>query len=164
MANQPLPPIADNLDELRRRLHNERDPKLKPRLHLLVLIKAEQVSTRQQAAAHLAVHRNTISNWLKLYQEAGLEHLLRLKEPGAPAGQRCLPEPVFEALKRQLQDRDGFASYGEVQQWLCDEFGQELPYKTVHGLVRYRLKAKLKRARPSHAKKTSPIALALSNT
>jgi hypothetical protein len=34
--------------------------------------------------------------------------------------------------------------------------GQQLDktYKTLHGIVHYQLKAKLKRPRPSHAKKT----------
>ena len=78
------------------------------------------------------------------------------KEPGAPAGQKSLPAAVFAHLQARLATSGGFASYIEIQQWLRAEFGLELPYKTLHGIVRYQLKAKLKRPRPSHAKKTSP--------
>src|SRR5262245_59256728 len=137
------------------RLRSERDPQLRPRLHLLVLLKSRQVTTRRQAAAHLAVHRNTITGWLRQYRHGGLETLLTYKEPGAPSGQKTLPPTVFAQLQAQLATATGFASYVEMQRWLREEYGLEVPYQTLHGIVRYQLKAKLKRPRPSHAKKTS---------
>jgi hypothetical protein len=39
-------------------------------------------------------------------------------------------------------------SYGEIQAWLTQEYGLEIPDKTVHKTVHYKLKAKLKAARP----------------
>lgn len=155
MGYRPLPHISEDLDLLRKRLRQTSDLRLKPRLHLLVLVKAKKVRTRQEAAARLALHRNTVGRWLRRYQVEGLDGLLRLARRGAPVGQRALPEPALAALKRRLEDPEGFGSYLEVQQWLEEAFGLELSYKTVHKLVRYRLKAKLKRPRPRHAKKTS---------
>jgi hypothetical protein len=89
---------------------------------------------------------------------------LTYKEAGAPAGQKTLPPAVFEQLKTRLATSPGFASYLEVQRWLREECGVEVPSKTLHGIVRYQLKAKLKRPRPSHAKKTSPRPRTLSNS
>ena len=85
---QPLPPITEDLEPLTERLRRERAPKRKLRLHLLVLLKSEQVTSRGQAAAHLALHRNTVGTWLRYYQDRGLEALLTYKEAGAPAGQK----------------------------------------------------------------------------
>jgi transposase len=161
---QPLPPITEDLDTLEERLRRERDPKRKPRLHLLVLLKSGQVPSRGQAAAHLALHRNTVAVWLRRYRDGGLEALLTYKEAGAPSGQKTLPPPVFEQLKRRLATSTGFASYLDVQRWLRDEFALEVPYKTLHGIVHYQLKAKLKRPRPSHAKKTLPKRRTLSSS
>jgi transposase len=161
---QPLPPITEDLGTLQERLRQECNPQLKLRLHLLVLLKSGHVQTRQQAAAHLALHRNTITGWLQRYRHGGLEALLTLKEPGAPPGQKTLPAAVFEQLKARLTTSSGFASYLEVQQWLREECGVEVPYKTLHGIVRYQLKAKLKRPRPRHAKKTRRKRLLLSST
>src|SRR5262245_14604170 len=107
---QPLPTIGEELGLLEMRLRSERDPQLRPRLHLLVLLKSGQVTTRGQAAAHLAVHRNTITGWLRQYQRRGLEALLTYKEPGAPAGQKTLPPAVFAQLQAQLATTTGFAS------------------------------------------------------
>ncbi len=150
---QPLPAITEDLDTLQARLRSEREPQLRPRVHLLVLLKSGQVSTRRQAAAHLAVHRNTVALWLRTYRDGGLTALLTYKEPGAPAGQKSLPAAVFEHLQTRLATARGFASYIEIQQWLREAFGLEVPYKTLHGIVHYQLKAKLKRPRPSQAKK-----------
>lgn len=161
---QPLPAITEDLDTLQTRLRSERDPQLRPRLHLLVLLKSGQVTTRRQAAAHLAVHRNTVALWLRTYRDGGLTALLTYKEPGAPAGQKSLPAAVFEQLQTRLATASGVASYLEMQQWLREEFALDVPYKTLYGIVHYQLKAKLKRPRPSHAQKTRLRRLTLSSS
>ncbi len=161
---QPLPPITEDLTVLEEQLRRERDPKRKPRLHLLVLLKSGLVTSRGQAAAHLALHRNTVAVWLRRYRDGGLDALLTYKEAGAPAGQKTLPPAVFEQLKMRLATPTGFASYLDVQRWLREEFALEVPYKTLHGIVHYQLKAKLKRSRPSHAKKMSRRPPTLSNS
>jgi hypothetical protein len=150
---QPLPCITEDLESLQARLRSERDPQVRPRLHLLVLFKSGQVTTRRQAAAHLAVHRNTVALWVRTYGEGGLPALLTYKEAGAPAGQKSLPAAVFAQLQARLASPSGFASYGAIQQWLREALALAVPYKTLHGIVHYQLKAKRKRSRPSHAKK-----------
>ena len=74
---------------------------------------------------------------------------------------------MLERLVERLQQPEGFQSYREIQQWLRQEFGREVKYKTVHKTVRYRLKAQLKVPRPRSLqpdeqavglfKKTSPL-------
>lgn len=156
-----LPEIHEPLDELERRLRAERNAQLKPRLHLLVLIASNRVSTRHEAAQHLALHRNTVCRWLRVYQRKGLAGLLTLGEPGAPSGSARLTPAIAEALEQRLNEPSGFSSYAEVQRWLYEEYDQQIPYSTVHRWVRYGFKAKLKRPRPEHPKKTLPKRLAL---
>src|ERR671933_2685853 len=161
---QPLPPITEDLETLEDRLRRERDPKRKPRWHLLVLLKSGQVTSRSDAAAHLAVHRNTVATWLRRYRAGGLEALLTYKEAGAPAGQKTLPPAVFAQLQARLATSSGFASYVELQQWLREEFGLDGPYPTLHGIGRSQLKAQLKRPRPRQAKKPSRRPPTVSNS
>ena len=101
-----------------------------------MLIRSGQVRSRSQAAGHLAIHRHTIRHWLDTYQEGGIEALLAVKKTGPATGQRTLPETVYQALQKRLDEPTGFASYVEVQQWLYDEYGLEGPYKSVYNLVR----------------------------
>jgi transposase len=144
-------------------LRRERDPKRRLRLPLLVLLKSGQVTSRGHAATHLALHRNTVAAWLHRYRDRGLAALLTDKKAGAPRGQKTLPPAVFEQLKSRLATPTGFARYLDGQQWLRQEFGLAVPYKTLHGMVHDQLKAKLKRPRPSHAKKTRQRRLTLSS-
>ena len=153
MSYRPLPEIEESLPDLEQRLRQERYPALRPRLHLLALIKAGQITKQKQAAEHLAVHRNTVSDWLERYRQGGLESLLNLGQRGKPPGQRTLAEPVLEALKQRLDDPQGFRGYDEIQQWLHLDYGLKIPYQSVYTLVRYRLGAKLKTPRPEHPKK-----------
>jgi transposase len=100
----------------------------------------------------LAVHRHTIQTWLKLYEEGGLGALLTIrKAPGKPPS---VSPRVLGKLQARLVDVHGFGSYGEVQQYLARTHKVTLAYSTVHKLVRYKLKAKLKAPRRSHPKKS----------
>jgi transposase len=151
---RPLPTIHDDLETLRTRLRQTRDAEQKQRLRLLVLIGEGRVESRREAAAYLAVHRNSVGRWLACYEREGLEGLLRVAAGGAPAEQRTVSAAAFAALQARLREPEGFGSYGEIQQWLATEWGEEVAYQAVHRLVHRRLKAKLKRPRPTHPKKT----------
>lgn len=151
---RPLPEIHESPESLQELLAKTRDAQRKRRIHLLLLIRSGQVKSRGAAALHLGVHRNSVSDWLAAYEAGGLETMLDIGKTGPKPGQKVLAPAVLAALRERLQG-EGFASYGEVRQWLEREFGSEHPYGTVYGLVRFRLGAKLKRARPRHVKKTS---------
>jgi transposase len=149
-----LPEIGESLEELKALLGRTRDAKRKQRVHLLVLLRSGEARTRGDAATRLGVHRNSVQEWLARYERGGLEALLEIGAPGAKPGQRVLAPAVLKALRDRLQG-EGFQSYGEIRQWLEREYGVDHPYRTIYGLVRFRLGGKLKRARPQHVKKTS---------
>jgi transposase len=77
-------------------------------------------------------------------------------------------------LEEKLQCPQGFSSYGEILEWLKQEFHVEVKYKTVYRVVRYQLQAKLKIPRPvskqqdeqavSLFKKTFPMPLSACKT
>jgi transposase len=148
-----LPEIDEPLEELESKLRAERNAQVRRRIHLLVLIRSGKIRTRLAAAEHLAVHRNTIRNWLDLYDAGGVERMVRIAPGGARSEQRTLPKPVLAALETRL-DSEGFGGYAEANRWLEQEFDISARYSTVHGIIRRRLGAKLKRARPAHVKKT----------
>lgn len=154
MSQRDFPPIKESADELHALLKYEQDARRRSRIHLLFLIRSGQVDSRIAAAKHLAKHRNSIKNWLNAYKRGGLEELLRIGTTGPAPEQKTLPPAVFEALRERVEG-EGFSGYTHAQAWLHKEFGLAVPYNTVHGLVRNRLGAKLKRARPRHQKKTT---------
>lgn len=138
--------ICETSEELQHRLHSTPSPHSYERLLMLWWLKSQQVSSREEIATRLSRSVQTISRWLGLYRQGGLEGLLEVKTaPGQPP---AVTESVLEALLQQLESPEGFTSYKAIQKWLEEEFELQLAYTTVHQLVRYRLKAKLKRPRP----------------
>jgi transposase len=151
MYSKEFPLITEPVEELTERLKRERNARLRTRLHLLVLIRSGQVASRREAAEHLAVHRNSVTNWLRLYEQGGMEAFLRIGVGGPRAEQKTLPDDVFRALSERVA-ADAFPSYVAAQEWLRDEHDLNVSYRTLHSIIRYRLGAKLKRRHSVDAK------------
>ena len=149
--NRTMPVIHESADALKHRLQQERDPRKRQRLHLLYLLASGQARRRTQAAQLLGVERNTIGRWLTLYQQGGLETLLDLYVPAGKAP--ALAPDQLAQLQQRLERPEGFASYGEIQQWIATTLGVHMGYHAVHTLVHDKLRARPKVARPSHEKK-----------
>lgn len=150
-----LPTISEPVEQLERLVRTERDAQVQRRFHMLFLLKTEEAQSRSAAARRLGVHRNTVANWLDLYEEGGIEKLRQIQEPGPEPGQQSIPPEAMKALKGRLSEPEGFAGYTDIQRWLAKKHGLDLPYSTVHRIVRYGLGAKLKTPRPSHPKKAN---------
>jgi len=150
-----FPQISESLDELETLVREERDAQVQRRFHMLLLLASGEAESRAAVARQLKVHRNTVSDWLDLYEEGGLDGLRAFGTPGPEPGQQPgVPPGAMQALKARLSDGEqGFSSYKEVRRWLEEEHGVDLTYSTVHGIVRYELGAKPKAPRPSHPKK-----------
>jgi hypothetical protein len=88
------------------------------------------------------------------YQERGLDGMLERKPPPNNHA-RVIPKWAEAALAKRLKEPEGFKSYGAVQQWLAEKLGIKANYHAVYQMTRYRLKAKLKVARPQHSKQDS---------
>ncbi|PIG90457.1 helix-turn-helix domain-containing protein [Gloeocapsopsis sp. IPPAS B-1203] len=155
MAGVTRVEIQESTQELEQRLQIETNATVKERLQVIYLLKLPEPMSISAIAKVMGKHRGTLQRWLSIYQEQGLEKLLEIKHsPGRP---RAIPGWAVVSLKRRLAEPNGFKSYTQVQQWLR-QMGVEAEYRTVHELVRYRLKAKLKAARPVH-KKQDPMQL-----
>lgn len=144
--------IKESLEELGNRLRAVEQPILKERLQVLYWLKQAQAPSISQIAVAIGRHRGTVQKWLALYRVQGLEALLVVK-PTPGGGNRVIPVWAEVAIAKRLQEPDnGFDSYGKVQQWLLESLGIEAQYHAVYQMTRYRLKAKLKVARPQHLK------------
>lgn len=145
-----LPPITEDVDDLKQRLQREHDGHKKPRLQMLYLVASGQARDRQQLARLLGVHRNTIARWLGCYQTGGLDGLLAIYVPRGKALSLC--SDVLASLGQALRREEGFASYQALRAWLQQTHQIEIKYKTLYTLVRSRFGTKLKVPRPSHTK------------
>ena len=144
--------ITESEADLKHLLRIQKTASDKERIQVLYLLKTHQANTVQDAASLLGRHRVTVQKWLGLYRKGGLAGLLEhLPHTGR---KHSIPSWAQNALRQRLQDREGFNSYAEICQWLESQLGIQSTYKTVHKLVRYRLKASPKVARPQSVDNT----------
>ncbi len=145
--------ITESADELKQIMKKQKNPSDKDRVQLLYLLKSEQAKTVQAAAIILGKHRVTVQEWLKLYRDGGMTGLLNHKP--RVGRKHSIPQWAQDALSQRLQTGEEFKSYHEICQWLEKQLGIVSTYKTVHQLVRYRLKALPKTSRSAIARKSS---------
>lgn len=147
-----IPPLREQVDDLRRRLQREHDGPKKLRLQMLYLLASGQARDRQEVASLLGVHRHTIGRWLALYAARGLDALLATYVPaGKPVS---LAPAVLTRIEQALRRPEGFASYEALRQWVAQTHHVQVKYKTLYTIVRTRFRTKLKVPRPSHTKKS----------
>jgi transposase len=149
--------IQETPTELEELIQQQSNPNLKERLQVLYLLQLPNAMSVSAVAKVIGRHRGSVQRWLSQYRDSGLKGLLETRHSsGRP---RVIPGWAVNRLQRRLDDPEGgFGSYTQVQQWLSETLDIEADYATVHHLVRYRLGAKLKAARPVHVKQ-NPEAL-----
>ena len=139
--------VIESPEILEELLNQENDVRRRERLHLLYWYKTGQAKTRQALGKLLNRSQFAIGQWANTYRHRGLNGLLHLNYRGgnlAPS----IPVEIQCQLKEKLAQPEGFAGYKAVQLWLREKHGLEVPYPTVFGTVKYRLKANLKVPRP----------------
>jgi transposase len=154
--------IRETATELADLIQAQSNANLKERLQVLYLLKLPEAMSVSAVAKVIGRHRGSVQRWLSLDRETGLDGLLETRQsPGRP---RVIPAWAVVSLRRRLNEPEGFGSYLQVQQWLADTLNVEAEYATVHHLVRYRLGAKLKAARPVHAQQDPESLVAFQQT
>ena len=142
--------IKESEKDLKDLLRQQKTASDKERVQMLYLLKSKKAESILHAAELLGRHRVTPQKWARAYRQGGLEQLL-CHQPRL--GRRSsIPQWAQEALRKRLEQPEGFESYGAICQWLKTQLGIDAPYKTVYQLVHYRLKAAPKVVRPQSSK------------
>ena len=150
--NKALPKIKETAEEIRMMLKNEPLVKRQNRLQALYLIVTEEAKSRTKISKVLGFNRNTISEWMRLYEEQGLEKMLEIYRPSGAKAK--ISEEAVAEIEEILATEKGFRSYREIHQMVVKKHKIDVKYAAVHKLVRYKLEAKAKSPRPSNPKKT----------
>jgi transposase len=152
MGNKLKVEIVETTKKLKQKLKHQKTGQEKERLQMLYWLKSGQVTSRRELASRLARNESTIYRWLKKYEQGGLAKLLEVQVP--PGAESKIQGSVLEQLRHKLSQPEGFKSYQAIHSWLTQWCGLEIGYSTVHRIVRYQLKAKLKVPRPRSRKTT----------
>jgi transposase len=140
-----IPEVAEEISELKTLLKKEGKSWKKQRIMMLYLLKSRQVKTILELSSILAVNRNTIGRWIALYEEGQLPNLLEMRKPKGRALSISLE--ILKILKEKLKEQESFKTYKDIQSWLLKEYNLDIPYKTVHKIVKYKLLGKLRKSK-----------------
>lgn len=145
IMRRKIPEVREDLSEIKTLLKKESKSWKKQRIQMLYLLKSKQVNTIMELSSILAVNRNTVGRWLAMYEKGNIENLMEMKRPRGRT--LSIPLSILVQLKEKLKTLDYFKTYKEIQSWLKNEYKLEIPYKTVHKIVKYKLKSKPKVSR-----------------
>jgi Transposase and inactivated derivatives len=112
--NKALPKIKETEEELREMLKISQGVKRQNRLQTLYLIVTGQAKSRSKVSKMLGFSRNTISEWLRLYEENGLAKLLEIYKPSGAKSK--IPEEAIKEITEILGTEKGFRTYKEIHQ------------------------------------------------
>ena len=98
-----------------------------------------------------------------MYIEGGIELLMSHFNVGYKPSQ--INEEQEQAIKKQLNDpHNGMVGFIELLDWFNKTFQRDINYKTFHGFVVRKFKAKIKVARKTHIKKNEQAVDAFKKT
>lgn len=107
----------DERAQITRRYKTEKNVRFRERLHGLLL--KDQGYSNQEVARLLRVARETIGDWLTLYETGGLDALCRLEAGGSEG---FLTKEQTQQLVVEL-DQHRFQSAKQVAAWIEEQFG-----------------------------------------
>jgi transposase len=137
------------LAEIERAIRHDKRPEVRQRCTVIRLLhlghKPEQIATMQ------AISIPTVYNWLKRWQQGGIEGLANKPKSGRPTK---ADDPYSQALERLLEHEPKDLGY-DFAIWTVDRLRQHLEKETGIALSEPRLRALMKRKgyryrRPKH--------------
>jgi transposase len=156
--------VKETLAQLRK-LQKDSIPMIANRIRVLIEFKKNEpagVSKRAVADA-VGVNHNSVQAWRRLYQQGGIEAILKHdRKEGRPS---VITAGEHKLIEKKLHDpKNGLRGYTELLTWAEEEFKKTIKYNT---LLKYSIRhfsSKVKVARKSHVKKEEGAVLAFKKT
>lgn len=137
-----------------KKLMKSSHPMIAKRLHALLIFKRNEETgiSKRLVADEIGVNHNSVQKWRSLYIDGGIKLLMSHSKIGYKPSK--ITKEQEQALKEQLNNPlNGMVGFIELLDWFNKKFETEINYKTFHGFVVRKYKAKIKVARKSHIKK-----------
>ena len=145
--------INQSESELKKIMKNS-VPMIAKRVHALLIFKRNESTgiSKRLVAEEIGVDHNSVQTWRTLYIDGGIKMLMSHSKKGFKPSKITAEQEL--ALKEQLNNPlNGMVGFIELLDWFNKNFKTDLNYKTFHGFVVRKYKAKIKVARKSHIKK-----------
>ena len=129
-------------------------PIISKRFRALLIFKRYEKTgiSKREVADEIGVNHNSIQTWRSAYIAKGVKQQKLHSNTGYKQSQIVGNQAA--ALKKKLSNpSNGIVGFVELLDWFNNTFSTDIKYKTFHGLVVRKFKAKIKVARKVHIKK-----------
>jgi len=148
-----------------KKLMKTSNPMIAKRIHSLLIFKRHENTgaSKRSVAEEIGVNHNSVQTWRSLYIEGGIKLLTSHSNIGyKPCN---ISEVQEKGLKEKLNNpANGMVGFVELLNWFNQTYNTDLKYKTFHGFVVRKFKAKVKVARKTHIKKDANAVTAFKKT
>jgi transposase len=143
--------VKETVVELRK-LQRQHPGRFKP-LQMLIFIRQQGSCSKYHLASVLGSSHSSVTKWRSSYRQEGIAGLLKENRGGFK------PSAITQKAEKQLSHRlnnpkQGFRSFGEIQQWLFKEFKIEMNYHAINKHIKRKYGGRLKVSRKSHVLKS----------
>ena len=112
--------VKESEEELDKLYRLSRKYKVKKRIKSLQLTKKNQFDTRLELAKYLGIDTKTLYVWMRIYQQQGLEALLKSTSGGRH--RQVVPNRLKESLDKKLKDSTNpLKGYTDAVLWVKKE-------------------------------------------
>lgn len=164
MSSPKTFPIKEKESEIKS-LMKSSIPMIAKRLHALLIFKKNEATgvSKRTVSEQIGVNHNSVQEWRTLYIEGGIKLLMSHSNIGYKPSKINAEQELV--LKEKLNNpQNGMVGFIELLDWFNAHFKTEINYKTFHGFVVRKFKAKIKVARKSHFKKDEQAVEAFKKT
>lgn len=147
-----------------KQLYNKETSILKrSRLKALLLIKQGKCKYTKEVAKKVKYDRRSVYNWLKMYEEGGLDNLCTVSSGGNNT--KLLKESTIKEIDKLLNNPNStITSYVELLSILSETTQKDITYSALYQHCKSKHYSKLKVARKSHHKKDEQAVEAFKKT
>ena len=148
--------VIESVEYLRKLSNSSTTLKQKQKIKGLLILKSNPDVRQEIIAFKTGISQRTLSRWLKIYQEKGVDELVKIPVKGRPKS--VIPKIVRESLEAKVKDSSKpLKGYFEAVIWIEEEFGIKIKYNTVRNYLKTNFNTKIKTPRKSHYKKDKEL-------
>ena len=156
MSHKSKIQVIEQVEYLKKLLSKSTNLKQKQKIKGLLILKSHPDFRQETVAYKTGISLRTLSRWLKIYNEEGLDELLKTPVKGRPKS--VIPDAVRMGLEQKVKDSSKpLKGYFEAVIWIEEEFGIKIKYNTVRNYLISNFNTKLKTPRKSHYKKDNEL-------
>jgi transposase len=133
-----------SIAELRHALAHADDEAQKTRIRVIINIR--EGATRTQIVQRFSICPNTVRNWIRVYNDGGLD-ALSMSKGGRPEGNPKWNTALFDNLVKEIDKGGRYWSIPLMVEWLKEHYKENVPENTVWYHLK-RLNYSHKSARP----------------